>query len=836
MEKRQIHKVLSRFVDIRPEETSTSILMFFYFFLITSSVYIIKPVKISLFLDQLSFERLPYAYLLTALLIGFIVSLNSRLLQVMKRERYISFSLVFFITCLLIFWVLFRIQWKWLSLIYWFWAEIFTITSITQFWILINDIYTPRQAKRLIGFLVSGGLLGGVAGALLAFFLAKIIKTENLLLICPFMLGSCLIIVNLAPRLLKKGKKGEIKTSTEQKKQKIGYGSSFRLFKKNRHLILLSGIMVVAIVVTTLIDFQFNAAVESHFKGGSNAEGFKDAMTSFLATFFIILLIVSYLLHVLLTSRILRNFGVRIALLIAPFFLLIGSAAIFIPAISMFYWAVFIKGTDKSLSHSLSQSVRELLYIPVSPEIKYRAKVFIDMFINKFAKGLGALLLLLFYTVLDFKIKQISLIVIIFIIVWSILNILITKEYVNIVKKNLKIKWQDAGKFVAEKIDVDMTKLVFETLESKKRSSVLYAMNLFDLIKREKMSPELKKIISYKSDEIKASSMDSLLDVDGEVLIPEIDDSLEEEDLDAQVKEIMSLDVYQELMKEHINEIVSEQGKEAEVSRMEAAKVMGMMEPTSSNIRNLSRLIRDESPEVASYALESAGRLKKRELVPYIIPHLSKSSTQRLASKALVDYGPIILGTLKDYLGDPDEDIQLRKAIPDILAKIGTQRAGDLLSLELKKKSKDVDSEIIEAMYEMRLQDPQIQFQEKILLPGVILKIKESYLILMEIDVLIADKKKESLALDLENNLARSLKHIFELLSLIYPREDIIKAYQNICSGTRKALDYSIELLDNILKKEIKEALFPLIDDIPFEEKVRKCKKMFKTLEKVEIT
>lgn len=835
MAERRIHKILSRFVDVRPEEASPSLLMFFYFFLITSSVYIIKPVKISLFLDQLSSERLPYAYLLTALLIGFMVSLNSRLLQVMRRELYISFSLVFFIACLLIFWVLFRFEWQWLSLIYWFWAEIFTITSVTQFWILINDIYTPRQAKRLVGFLVSGGLLGGVAGALLAFFLAKVIKTENLLLICPFMLGICLVIVNLVPRLLKREKRGEDRTSTEQKKQRIGYGSSFRLFKKNRHLILLSGIMVVAIVVTTLIDFQFNSAVEGHFRESSNAGDFKDALTSFLGAFFIILLIVSYLLHILLTSRILKNFGIRIALLIAPFFLLIGSVAVFIPAISMFYWAVFIKGADKSLSHSLSQSVRELLYIPVSPEIKYKAKVFIDMFVNKFAKGLGALLLLLFFTVLDFKIEQMSLIVIIFIITWIILNILITKEYVNIVKKNLEIKWQDADKFVTEKIDVDMTKLVFETLQSKKRSSVLYAMNLFDLIKREKLSPELKKIISYKSDEIRASSMDSLLDLDGEVLIPEMDDSLEEETLDAQVKEIMALDVYQELMKEHLSEIVSEQGKEAEVSRMEAAKVMGMMEPTPSNIRNLSRLIRDDSPEVASYAIESAGRLKRRELVPYIIPHLSKPSTQRVASKALVEYGPIILGTLKDYLGDPDEGIQLRKAIPDILAKIGTQRAGDLLSLELKKKSKDVGSEIIEAMYKMKSKNPKIQFQEKTLLPEVILKIKESYLILMEIDNMMADKKKARLASDLENNLARSLKHIFELLSLVYPQEDMIKAYQNICSGTKKAIDYSIELLDNILKKEIKEALFPLIDDISFEEKVRKCKKMLKTLEKAEL-
>ncbi len=48
------------------------------------------------------------------------------------------------------------------------------------------------------------------------------------------------------------------------------------------------------------------------------------------------------------------------------------------------------------------------------------------------------------------------------------------------------------------------------------------------------------------------------------------------------------------------------------------------------------------------------------------------------------------------------------------------------------------------------------------------------------------------------------------------------------------AIDYSIELLDNILKKEIMEYLLPLIDDIAFEDRVKKCKRMLKALDKAE--
>ncbi len=826
MAKKPVYKILSRFVDIRPEETSSSLLMFLYFFLITSPAYIIKPVRVSLFLGWLTSEKLPYAYLLTAILIGFVVTLNTKLLHTMKRQLFISLCLVFFITNLFLFWALFKIQWPWLSMIYWFWSDIFIATSVTQFWILINDIYNPRQAKRLVGFFVSGGLLGGIAGSVLASRLAKILGTEDLLLICPFMLVLCLVIVNLVYRQQQKEKKEEKKEINDKKKPKISYGNSFRFLKGNRYLLILTGIMASAIVVTTLVDFQFNSVVEIIYPQ-------KDSRTSFLGTFFTSLLIFSYLLHILATTRILKNFGIRTALLIAPIFLMISSFALFlVPVAYLIVWAVIIKGGDKGLAHSLSQSVRELLYIPISPEIKYRAKVFIDMFVNKFAKGLGAFLILLFFSVLHFTIRQISFITIVFVIIWMIFIVLIFREYVGIVKKKLEIKWQDADKFISEKIDVDMTKLVFDTIQSKKRSSVLYAMNLFDLIKSKSLSPGLKSIISQKSSEIRASSMDSLLELDGEVLLPEADDALEDESLNTQIKEIMSLDVYQELMKDHISKIISEKDKEEEVSRMEAAKFLGMVDPDSPLVHNLRKLLRDESPEVTRYALESAGKLKRREFVPLIIQQLNKPTTKRIAAKALIEFGGKITGTLRDYLGDQEEHLRMRKAIPDIMARIGNQRAADLLALELRKERKEVEAEIIEAMYKIRAKNPQVHFQKKIVSEKINLILKKCYLILIELQDLKEDKKKEALVPDLESNLARSLKQIFELLSLIYAHEDIIKAYQNICTGTRKSIDYSIELLDNILRRETREYLLPLIEDLPFEDKVRRCKRLLKSLEK----
>ena len=823
-------KVLSRFVDVRKEELTSSLFLFFYFFLITTTAYIIKPVKISLFLEWLSFENLPFAYLLTALLIGFVVTLNSRLMKTMNLRLYISISLVFFIISLLVFRWLFTINWKWISLVFWFWADIFTAVSVTQFWILVNNAYKHHQARRLVGCLVRGGLLGGIAGALAASLLVKVIRTEDVLLVGPVLLVMCLALVVFLRGSKLHMKKSVDKSDDAKKSGKTSYVSSFLMFIKNRYLVLLSGITVSTIIVTTLIDFQFNHVIQMNLPD-------VDARTAFLGAFYAILLLLSSLLHILATNRVLKNFGMRTAMLATPVILFIGSAAaFFVPFAALIYWAVPIKGADKSLAHSLSQSVRELLYIPISPEIKYKAKVFIDMFVNKFARAFAACLLLLFFSLLKFRfsVRLISLNVIIFIIIWIALNRMVIKEYIGIVKKSLKIKWQDADQFISEKIDVDMTRLVFDTLQNKNRSSVLYAMNLFDLIKSEKLSPEFKEIISSKSDEIRASSMDSLLELDGETLLPEMDDAIGEEHLDTQVKEIMSLDVYQELMKDKIDRIIHQEGKEADIAKMEAAKVIGMMAPRPSLIRQLGELLKDDSPEVFRYAVESAGKLKKRECVLRIIDRLKLSANRRVASQALVEYGTKILGTLKDYLADEDEDIRIRKAIPDIMFRVGTQRAADIMAMELRKRSYDVESELVEALYKLRIKDPEIRFRSRYIEPEIKFLIKKSYLILLEMQELMSDKRKANLVSDLENNLARSLKNIFELMSLVYPHEDILKAYQNISTGTKKAIDYSCELLANMLKKELRDLIFPLVEDIPFDDKLKRCRKMLKELEKIE--
>jgi hypothetical protein len=66
------------------------------------------------------------------------------------------------------------------------------------------------------------------------------------------------------------------------------------------------------------------------------------------------------------------------------------------------------------------------------------------------------------------------------------------------------------------------------------------------------------------------------------------------------------------------------------------------------------------------------------------------------------------------------------------------------------------------------------------------------------------------------------------MLGLIYPHEDIIKSFQNIRTGTKDSVAYAVELLDNLLQKEIKDAVFPIIENMSPRERMAKCRLLLK--------
>ncbi len=818
MARNRLFQIFSKVAEVKPGEELITLLFSLYFFFITAAYSIIKSLRVAHYLEKEGAKKLPLAYFLTALITGLVVAFHSKLQLKIKRPILTGSSLVFFTLTGFLFWLAFPHDWEWLPLVYWVWSNILVVLLVTQFWLQVNDTFNPREAKRLIGLFGSGGILGGILGGELTGFLGRTEGSSNLLLIASALLAACLFVIYSIHLWERANPAGRHKTEEkaekkEQERSSEGLKVCFDAVRKSRYLMLIAGSVVIALVVSTLIDWQFNHAIE-------HTASIKQNLTSFLGHFNAGLLVFSLFFQLFLTTRLIKFFGVRLAILIYPALLLILSLGLGVfPAV---LFALLVKGSDKSLHYSLDQSIHKILYIPVTPEVKHRAELFIDMFLDRMAKSVGAGLLFLFI-LFGLGVNLISFFSAILILVWIFLNSMVSREYAGTIKQKLQLRWSRADKAVAEKVDLDYTKLVFDTLESKNRSSVLYAMHLFDLIKQEKMTPEVKRLIAHESSEMKIHSLGSLFEAEESSLLPETEETLSEDVLKKEVEEIMSLDVYQEVMKKHMENVQRDKNQEAVASRMEMAKALGFMDPRSPLISNLSAFLSDDSPHVRRYALESAGKLRRRDYVPALIRSLTDPLAGEDAASALQKYGIKIVGTLGDYFRDSEEDPRIRKAITSVLSRISGQEAADILLKELETAGTEMKSETIEALDKIRSEKPEIMFPEQIVKDGIFREIKTYGQALLKPLKLESETKEKRIEEDRQRRDVL-LMNVFKLLGLIYFHEDMAKAYQNIKTATKDSLDYALELLDNVLPKDMKALLFFLIEDLPFKERMKRCR------------
>ena len=75
------------------------------------------------------------------------------------------------------------------------------------------------------------------------------------------------------------------------------------------------------------------------------------------------------------------------ALLVLPASIALGSSAFLL--FPILWTGTLLTTADNGFSYSINQSAKEALYVPTSAAEKYRAKAFIDMFVQRFAKAVA---------------------------------------------------------------------------------------------------------------------------------------------------------------------------------------------------------------------------------------------------------------------------------------------------------------------------------------------------------------------------------------------------------------------------------------------------------------
>ena len=380
-------------MNIRRSELPLALLMFFYFFSVITTFWILKPLKSAIFIqyyDETGFEFLSFHLSsaqaeLLAKILNLVVALIavwvfSRLSRNLRREQltYVfgAFFMVAFAGCS------FLINSPGSTTVWMFYllGDLFTTLMVTTFFAFLNDSVTPDGAKRLYGLIVLGGALGGALGPSFLRVWIDDLSRAQWLWICFAVMGMILVLGNRAGRRVRLNPPPEPARAPKPVANKVNPAfEGAQLVFRSRYLLAIVAIVALYEVASQVLDFQFKATVAYYLSG--------DDIGRQITLAYAIANWVSVCVQLFLTSLIMTRLGLTVAILVLPTSIALGSGAFLLMPV---LWAGSLLPTaDSGFAYGLNQSAKEALYVPLTRDEKYKAKAFIDMFVQRFGKVLA---------------------------------------------------------------------------------------------------------------------------------------------------------------------------------------------------------------------------------------------------------------------------------------------------------------------------------------------------------------------------------------------------------------------------------------------------------------
>ncbi len=431
-----VDRVLGLFTDVQAGESTTTLLLALNIFLLLSAYYIIKPVREALILAGGGAEVKSYAAAGQVILLAMAVPAYARLASRFERRKLISVVTLFFMACLVVFYGL-SLSGASIGVVFYLWVGVFNLMIPAQFWAFANDVYTPGEGKRLFVIVAFGASMGAVVGSQVAGMLLDVVGVAQLLLVSCGLLGFNIVLTNVVDgrerrrRVLEKSAPGA-ETADAPDEGVLGKTSGFKLVMRSRYLLMIAFLILLANWVNTNGEYILGklvsrAAAEAVAADASGQLEVGQWIGKFYSQFFLYVNILGVVLQLFLVSRILKYLGVQVALLVLPLIALAGNGLVVaLPLLGYLRWT---KTAENATDYSLQNTVRNVLFLPLTREEKYNAKQAIDTFFQRAGDLLSAGLVLLGTTVLAMEVQGFAAVNVALVVFWLALAVGIGREY-----------------------------------------------------------------------------------------------------------------------------------------------------------------------------------------------------------------------------------------------------------------------------------------------------------------------------------------------------------------------------------------------------------------------
>jgi AAA family ATP:ADP antiporter len=822
--------------------------LFAYLFLTMASSVASKAARDALFLDRYRATDLPYVDIAIAGLVGAVAALYIRIGQRTNLRNLLVGNLLFFAANALIFWswaVISSYESNVLFIVIYVWVGVFSVLAPSQVWTLANYVMTTREAKRSFGFIGSGAILGWIVGGLATRTAVANFGTESMLGFVAVSLLGCAALVVFIWRSRPDYVSGDMPaTGSEGQGGLLG---SLSLVRESPYLRSIAWLVLISAVATTVAGWQFKAIAKAAIPG-------TDDLAMFFGTFNMIAGLMSLLLQLLLTGRVLRTAGVGAALFIVPTAMLMGQFGVI--ALGTLVAAAMLKASDQVLRYSIDKATVELLYLPVTAAHTFRVKSFVDTVVYRVGDAGGGLLVLLFAAVLGFSAFQMAWIGIALVGLWIAAAYVARRQYVENLRESIHQHRVDYERASVPVMDRDASRLISSRLKGSTRE-IAYALSLFEMAHDRKVHPAVRGLLNHDQPEIRRQAISLLARAGDASVKPEVEKLLRDPSLDVRTEALLYLTAFDqvdplerieqlgdfedfsirsslvaflarpgqtqnvEAAKLLLSKMVEEPGVDGRRTRLEAARLIEVLPDLFD--KELRTLLEDDDVEVARAAIAAVGRLKKRTLIDRLIEHLREPDLAEAATAALAQFGDRIVGTLRDYLTDLEMPTDVRREVPKVLQAIATPAAQVVLIESVLDKDVVLRYHTIAALNKLGQAHPERAVDRKLIesvLGAEIMGHYRSYQVLATLGTSL-DDTANPIAHGLSESMEKEAERVFRLLKILYPQFDMHSAYVGLQSADPVVHDNAVEFLDTVLPPDVRALIVPLFDrQVPVNDRI----------------
>jgi AAA family ATP:ADP antiporter len=439
-----LSRALRPITDVRAGEAVTALLLTANVFLLLSAYYVIKPLREDLILAMASgAEYKSYMSGAIALLLFGLVPLYGKLVDRLPRIKLVIGVSLAFAVQLLLFYAAMAVPSlrSKLGLIFYAWVGVFNVMVVAQFWGYANDLYEKEQGDRLFAMVALGASVGAAVGSKGAKLLIKGLGEPSMLLVAATLLVVCAGLFWLVER--REGQPSSTepaagKAAVTEKSPRGGFG----LVKSYRYLLLIALFSLLynwvnsngEYMLSKLIKADATAALK---RGEITAEQVGGAIGAAYADFFFYVNVAGVVLQTFVVSRLIKWLKLPAAFLFLPV-LALGNAFVFafVPIVAL---AKAGKTAENATDYSLNNTLRQMLWLVTSPDMKYKAKQVVDTFCVRIGDVCSALSVYLAVDLLGFSVPRFAWISIALAGGWLFLAVAIGRLYRGLDERGEKL-------------------------------------------------------------------------------------------------------------------------------------------------------------------------------------------------------------------------------------------------------------------------------------------------------------------------------------------------------------------------------------------------------------